>query len=389
MDEASVGERRRQRDRRQLSSTRREASSTIEFTAESGSLTATDQYSTAEDFVEEDVSDSYYYNSTEEDLYFEEEESDENSTFVITGSGAHEEWVCELAEVDAEASGAQFVKVHGLSKEFFDMEGVISGETTMAAPAALIEGASLEVPQDAEVTLANTLPPEERVTSYDSSSSKSSKSDRRLRKRNVNKTQRRLQTTTGTKRMLVVRVNANDGSTTPSSAKLTNDVFDDANCLRSQYGRCSYNKLQFVKGTGTGVSGGVLTVNLNNNVKGRDRNVVQLEVQDAVKKHFNNNANWRSNYDHVMICLPPGTMGNWIAYAYVNSWLTIFNDAFCSSVSAQMHGKYTTDSLLLLREFMLQSIVLKQLPVHGLLSTTIRGWTQPWTGSFGRNWFVR
>lgn len=38
-----------------------------------------------------------------------------------------------------------------------------------------------------------------------------------------------------------------------------------------------------------------------------------------------------------MVCIPPGTSGDWIAYAYINSPLSVYNDNWCNSISAQMH----------------------------------------------------
>jgi hypothetical protein len=311
------------RHRRSLDETRQTFPS-IEFTDESGNLTAVDGSfnATTSSTSNEDLS---YFE------YDDDDESDENSTFTISGSGSKEEWMCELAEADAVASGVDFVRIYGLDDAFFVTEGVISGETMMIVPTGYMEGDVLVVPDDAEVTLENIMPPKE---------SKARESNRRhLRIRNRNKNQRRLRLTTGTKSMLVIRVVANDAEVTPSLDKLRNDIFEDDNCLKSQYARCSFNKLIFVKATGKDVIGGVLNLNLNKNVIGRDRNTVQLEVQDAAKVHFGNNPNWRHSFDHVMICLPPGTAGDWIAYAYVNSWLSIYNDEFCSSVSAHMHGR--------------------------------------------------
>ena len=40
--------------------------------------------------------------------------------------------------------------------------------------------------------------------------------------------------------------------------------------------------------------------------------------------------------NHVMYCLPPGTMSG-IAYAFVNSWMSVYSDQWCTYVSAQMH----------------------------------------------------
>lgn len=46
--------------------------------------------------------------------------------------------------------------------------------------------------------------------------------------------------------------------------------------------------------------------------------------------------NLSNQFDHVMLCMPPGT-GAWIAYAYVNSWLSVFNDDWCQQLSTQVH----------------------------------------------------
>ena len=42
-------------------------------------------------------------------------------------------------------------------------------------------------------------------------------------------------------------------------------------------------------------------------------------------------------FDHIMLCLPPGTQDSWIAYGYENGWLSVYNDDWCNYVSAQMH----------------------------------------------------
>jgi hypothetical protein len=45
--------------------------------------------------------------------------------------------------------------------------------------------------------------------------------------------------------------------------------------------------------------------------------------------------------NHVILCMPRGTIHgtstNWIGYAYVNHWLSVFNDNWCQSPSALMH----------------------------------------------------
>jgi hypothetical protein len=40
--------------------------------------------------------------------------------------------------------------------------------------------------------------------------------------------------------------------------------------------------------------------------------------------------------NHVMYCLPSGTMSG-IAYAYINSWNSVYSNEWCNYVSTQMH----------------------------------------------------
>jgi hypothetical protein len=41
--------------------------------------------------------------------------------------------------------------------------------------------------------------------------------------------------------------------------------------------------------------------------------------------------------DYVMVCIPPVTADDWIAYAYENHWLSIYNDDWCRYPTAQLH----------------------------------------------------
>jgi len=65
--------------------------------------------------------------------------------------------------------------------------------------------------------------------------------------------------TTGTKTVLVVRVVANDSSTTSSADQLSDSVFGtngDLVNLKTQYAACSHNQLQFQPATGIGITNG-------------------------------------------------------------------------------------------------------------------------------------
>ena len=75
-------------------------------------------------------------------------------------------------------------------------------------------------------------------------------------------TSNRRRLTTGTKTVLVVRVVANDSSTTASAYQLSDSVFGtngDLVNLKTQYAACSHNQLQFQPATGTGIANGTLS----------------------------------------------------------------------------------------------------------------------------------
>ena len=59
------------------------------------------------------------------------------------------------------------------------------------------------------------------------------------------------------------------------------------------------------------------------------------DIDDALKTKFSVSSASQLA-DHVMYCLPPGTMSG-IAYAYINHWKSVYSDLWCTYVSAQLH----------------------------------------------------
>jgi len=146
---------------------------------------------------------------------------------------------------------------------------------------------------------------------------------------------------TGTKRVLVIRAVAADRATTASESTLSDDIFgtfgDPVN-LRSQYSQCSDGKLQFQPLTTNSKVGsdGVYTVNLPTTfVTGADDDVIRDEMVSKAAADLGASLNRIADY--VMLCLPPGTAGGWIAYAYINHWLSVYNDNWCQYPSGQLH----------------------------------------------------
>jgi len=161
--------------------------------------------------------------------------------------------------------------------------------------------------------------------------------------------ERRLATVEGTRSVLAVRVLATDESPSYDEATLSNSVFGDNGDplnLKSQYSACSNGKLNFVpansksllSGQGqdgeTDISNGVTTVRVNVDTSQGD-GIMRNDVTEELKNNFG--VSHPTNLaNHVMYCLPPSAMSG-IAYAYVNSWMSVYKDKWCTYVSGQMH----------------------------------------------------
>ena len=151
--------------------------------------------------------------------------------------------------------------------------------------------------------------------------------------------------------VLVVRVVASDGATSISQSALSDSVFGnnadgngaDAVNLKSQYAECSHNKLNFIEasdrtGTSTSIANGSTTVTVTTSTTEGDG-----VMRNAITAELNSQFGVSSPTQlakHVMYCLPSGTMSG-IAYAYINSWNSVYSNQWCTYLSAQMHGEFT------------------------------------------------
>ena len=236
--------------------------------------------------------------------------------------GISHELNCELFDDDVDkAGGRYFVPILGIDEGALD--GIVSGETTFIADGAAFMDGALQVPGDAAVEFGALDDNDERRLQIQ-------RRQRRQRRR------RQLETTTvGTKRVLAVRVLGNDVDTTASSDRLSNNIFGtggDSITMTSQFERCSHGKLQmkpFIGRTSTGayVHNGVVEVSIPYTVNGADRRDIETEVQIAAK----NKVGDLRQFDHVMLCLPPGSSNNkW--YAQIHALSSLFSLTWKSSV---------------------------------------------------------
>jgi len=169
---------------------------------------------------------------------------------------------------------------------------------------------------------------------------------------NMRRDGRKLANFLGKQTILGVRVIAKDSSTTSNETVLGNSIFGSNNpdsvlSLATQIKACSNDKMNIIKAidrSGTSQNSGDVSI-LNGMITVRIpfvsttqgdaimRNAISMEVNEI----FDVNSPGELA-DYIIYCLPPGTFKKGkIAYAYMNSWLSVFNDEWCTSASLLMH----------------------------------------------------
>ena len=89
-----------------------------------------------------------------------------------------------------------------------------------------------------------------------------------------------------------------------------------------------------MNGKSTNISNGATTIYVNTSTGQGDR-VMRNAITAKLNEEFNVSRP-DELADYVMYCMPPDTFSG-VAYAYINSWNSIYNDEWCSKLSAQMH----------------------------------------------------
>lgn len=147
---------------------------------------------------------------------------------------------------------------------------------------------------------------------------------------------------TGNKTVLVVRVVAADGSTSFSTSELSDAVFGtdgDLVNLKSQYAACSYDQFNFNPApnravaagqVGTNIVNGATEVSITTTIAEGDI-VMRNAITDKLLQVFNVSSIFELT-DHVMYCLPSGSMAA-IAYAFVPGWMSVYRNEWCTYVS--------------------------------------------------------
>lgn len=261
-------------------------------------------------------------------------EDDNDSDSDDTKDNRGHRWDCELQGHDSVQVGASegapiIVPVDGLGDEDLRANKVVSGVTTMVVEGGELKDGRLIIPPGATKRFGR-MPgrgngrgngngngndnDDGNDNDNDNDNGKGNgKGNGRTGSHSGQHWDRKL-STTGTKSVLAVRVVAPDASTTSTIAELSDEIFGtsgDPINLQTQFEACSGGKLKMRPATDNSgiIQNGVVEVTISRNVGNTDNSIIRNAALEAVKNRLGQNL--ADKFDHVMLCLPPGTNGNW------------------------------------------------------------------------------
>ena len=113
----------------------------------------------------------------------------------------------------------------------------------------------------------------------------------------------------------------------------------DPNNLKSGLEECSWNKINVVVGVGDSneVATGVIEVSIGIPLDGSSRSTVRNAVTTAVTNKLGHSL--PGPYDYVLYSLEScyGNDCGWAAYAYINSWNSVYQSAYYKRPGVLMH----------------------------------------------------
>jgi hypothetical protein len=247
---------------------------------------------------------------------------------------------CELSPEDADGISGISAPIDASPEQLRDLRKMIeTGEIHAGEDLLDIEGDEIdEVEKKVKIEPTSNIKAKVMKMPKDEKKAKSNK-DRR----------RRLVDTTGDLRMLLVKVTDSTGKTYPDSpATMSDEVFGTGNDpvnLKSGLEECSFNKLTVVPGlviqndatpdmeVATGVIEVTIDVPLDGSSNGAIRNAVTTKVQEKL------GYNLPGPYDYVLYSLEGCYGGDcgWAAYAYINSWNSVYQNVYYRRPGVLMH----------------------------------------------------
>jgi len=284
-----------------------------------------------------------------------------------------EAWTCEFSIKDAQRfGGVRMAEISGLTMEELNEKNATSGGTVLRVGSSSYVETQIPLQNEDNVFLRGFLsraatsdsnlgvagPPILHIAPDDENviEEMDEATDPRHYKhrRKMIEQRRRLAKTTGNLETLVIRVVDKDGLGPSTTKQLDDDIFTDNVSLKTQFTKCSHNNINIERADKQGFSTtydgkdykGIIDVAISTRaIETHSYNMFNAAINAAETNLLNDEEELEDFFDLVMICQPRGTYRfngdqqsrSWLAYAFVDHWISVYNDDWCNSVSAQMH----------------------------------------------------
>jgi len=253
------------------------------------------------------------------------------------------DWSCEFSAEDAaKIGGRRIIDLGGVTTEEVNAMGTISGGSILRLGSSSFlssQGPMAESGSGGPVLL--NLSGDFEIVKMDEGDVRHYRNRRARRERR----NRNLAESAGTLRTLVVRVKDVGGAAQSLSVpQIYKDVYDDKVCLKSQMNKCSHGAVTIEPSpegstkVGKNTYNGIVEIDVGIEAAGANYMDLQSEAINAVWAEFGN----FDDFDLIMFAQAPGSVNysgstGWLAYAFVNGWLSVYNEGWMGPVSAQMH----------------------------------------------------
>lgn len=250
--------------------------------------------------------------------------------------GSSSDWECQLLPSSSNATSGEIRKLDGL--DTIGNPGIVgefkSGTTLVTIPGGVIHESSIFIPAATFISVDNNDNNDTLISGIDANVVATDNIFQDHVRRLVQ----------GNKRVIVIRVvDSNSVATASSAAELGDSVFGstgDPHNLASRFKACSFNKLilnpvsDLGNGNPTLNALGVYEVKIPLSAEGADNAIIREKVTEqlnidwpetSMPRRSHQKPDESSPFDYALYCLPPGTKGSWFAYAYANSWLSVYN----------------------------------------------------------------
>ena len=244
-----------------------------------------------------------------------------------------EDFVCEVSTT------GEYLPLSGTDDQLMSLRQSLNNGELVSAETT-IEGLTMSenIPADGGKATTEVIIPSGNIVLKQGTSA-------RRKLANKDNRHRRLAIYEGIKEILVVRVTDSGGLVHPDSARVMSDKLfgtdGDPENMSTQFNACSFNKLTITNKYSRNIdqqlaAPGVIEVKIPISLTNSNRGPINSAAKSAAEDKLG--FTLPGSFDHVMFVLEKCYVDcGWAAYAYVNSWNSVYQGSYYKFPGVQLH----------------------------------------------------